>query len=138
MSYEYPWLYEDKIFDSDDIKEYYGFVYEITNVLDDRKYIGKKFFWFKKIKSVKGKKKRYLAESDWKTYYGSSKELQADIEKLGFDCFDRKILRLCKNKSECAYYELKEQIDREVLLSEDYYNNFISVKLGGRNLTLNQ
>ena len=73
------WLYNGEMFDQPS-DEHYGFVYKITNLQNNRAYIGKKLFWFKKTKILKGKKKRYLATSDWKNYYGSSVSLKADIE----------------------------------------------------------
>jgi len=111
-------------------EEYYGFVYIITNILTNRKYIGKKLFWFKKTKQVKGKKKRYLVPSDWIEYWGSSKELQQDILAQGNQYFTREIIHLCKNKGECSYLEAKEQFDREVLMRPDeYYNDWIMCRV---------
>lgn len=105
---------------------HYGFVYLITNLVTGKKYIGKKLFWFKKTKILKGKKKRYLAPSDWKTYYGSSKSLLEDVKQHGEQMFSREILRLCKSKGECSYYEAKEQFDHGVLLNPDlWYNDWI-------------
>lgn len=119
------WLYNGVLF-TDVPPEYYGFVYRITNQTNQKVYIGKKLFWFKKTKMLKGKKKRYVAPSDWRTYYGSSKTLQADIDQLGVDFFTREIIMLCKNKGECSYYEAKAQFDHSVLLSADrYYNDWI-------------
>ena len=119
------WLYHGAPYDEPS-DQYYGFVYKITNTLTQKAYIGKKLFWFKKTKMLKGKKKRYLAPSDWKTYYGSSKSVQADIEQLGTDKFTREIITLCKNKGECSYYEAKAQFDNNVLfLPEMYYNDWI-------------
>lgn len=111
-------------------EEYYGFVYIITNILTNRKYIGKKLFWFKKTKQVKGKKKRHLVPSDWIEYWGSSKELQQDILAQGNQYFTREIIHLCKNKGECSYLEAKEQFDREVLMRPDeYYNDWIMCRV---------
>ena len=45
--YENPWTYDDKIFDSDLIGDYYGFVYLITGKQTGRRYIGRKYFWQK-------------------------------------------------------------------------------------------
>ena len=61
------WIYDGIIFDKPSDHDY-GFVYQITNLTNNKAYIGKKLFWFKKIKTLKGKRKRYLAESDWRTY----------------------------------------------------------------------
>lgn len=123
------WLYNGLPFESPE-EQYYGFVYQITNTQTNRKYIGKKVFWFKKTKTLKGKKKRYLAESDWKQYYGSSVSLKKDIEALGENVFKREILMLCKNKGECSYYEAKMQFDNGVLYNpEQYYNDWIICRI---------
>lgn len=119
------WLYKGAVFDQPSENDY-GFVYKITNLTNQKVYIGKKLFWFKKTKILKGKKKRYLAPSDWKQYFGSSKAVAADVEELGKHMFHREILRLCKNKGECSYYEAKAQFDYSVLFNpEMYYNDWI-------------
>jgi len=115
-------------------KDAYGFVYLITNKKTDQKYIGKKFFWSQKTLPITKKRKRrkkLLVESDWRKYWGSSKHLQEDIDKYGEDNFTREIIHLCKTKGECAYLEAKEQFDRDVLLTDDYYNGIIQIRLGG-------
>ena len=127
--YDNPWLYNDKPVDSDVIGEYCGFVYNITNLSNNKQYIGKKLLQRTKTRQVKGKKKRSLVESDWKTYYGSNKELQEDVSVFGIDKFKREILRLCKTKGECNYFEAKYQFNLEVLENEDYYNCWIQVKV---------
>jgi hypothetical protein len=126
---EINWLYNDTIFTEQDIGENYGFIYLITNMVNGRKYIGKKFFYSTKSKIVKGKKKKFKITSDWQTYYGSSAELQKDIDSIGVSNFKREILYLCKSKGECGYLEAKEQFDRCVLESEQYYNNWIMVRV---------
>ena len=121
----------------DELKPYAGFVYEITNLVTYRKYIGKKFFWKTiKMPPLKGKtrKRTKTTQSDWQKYWGSSNELLADIEELGIDKFTRSVIRLCGTKTECAYYELKEQMDRDVLLTNEYYNGFVGGKINGKNL----
>jgi len=82
-----------------------------------------------KTKQVNKKKKRFKIESDWKNYYGSNEELKKDVEQLGKDKFLRQILYLCKSKGTCNYYEAKEQFERNVLISENYYNNWIQCKI---------
>lgn len=128
------WLYKEDVFQEKDIGENYGFVYLITNLENDKKYIGKKFFYSSKTKTVKGKKKRYKIFSDWQTYYGSNTELQNDVKMLGQDRFKREILHLCKTKSECSYLEAKEQFNQNVLESADYYNSWIMVRVRKSNL----
>jgi hypothetical protein len=123
------WLFNDELFDETKIEDNYGFVYEITNLETNKKYIGKKLFYFSKTRQVKGKKKRVKVSSDWQTYYGSNEELQKDVKSLGMDKFKRKILHLCKTKGECNYLEAKEQFVNSVLEKEDYYNSWIMVRI---------
>ena len=107
----------------------YGYVYLITNTITGRKYIGKKLFWFRKTKVVKGKKKRLKVESDWRDYWSSSEEVKKDVDALGADKFIREILHICPNKGSCNYLEAREQMDRRVLETEDYYNGQIQCRV---------
>ena len=127
------WVYENKDFDQTP-DEFQGFVYMVTELDTGKKYIGKKFFWKPKILPVTKTRKRRVrtrVESDWRTYYGSNKHLQQDVINMGEDFFHREIIHLCKTKGECAYMETKEQFEREVLLTEDYYNGIINCRIGG-------
>jgi|TARA_B110000908_G_scaffold18578_1_gene20879 hypothetical protein len=131
------WLLEDKEYKLPidiDPKELYGFVYLITNKKNGRKYVGKKFFWSKKtlpITKTRKRRKKLLVESDWQSYYGSNRYIAEEVVEFGTDLFHREILHLCKTRGECAYMEAKEQFDRGVLLTDDYYNGIIQIKLGG-------
>lgn len=128
------WTYNDQPF-IEPSEQDYGFVYEITNLVTGRRYIGKKLFWNKKTRQVKGKKKRFLAPSDWPDYWGSNDELKADIEKLGIDKFQRVILYLCPSKGECNYMEAKLQFEHDVLRRPDeYYNSWIMVRTHRKHL----
>ena len=120
-----------------------GFVYEITNKLTGRKYIGKKLAKFKRttyktVKLKNGKKKRKKIkgsiDSDWQTYYGSSPELLKDIELLGTKNFSREILYYCNSKAECSYIEAREQFLKRVLETDDYYNGHIQVRVHGSHI----
>lgn len=128
------WIYKDEIFTSDEIGDNCGFVYLITNNKNNKKYVGKKLFHFSKTKTVKGKKKRYKIESDWKDYYGSNTKLQEDVKIQGNDTFEREILHLCKTKGQCNYLEAKEQFKLCVLENADFYNDWIMVKVSRKHL----
>ncbi len=126
------WTYQGKIVEEIS-EEYIGFVYLITNLTNGKKYIGKKLAKFKVTKKpLKGKKnkRRSTKESDWRTYWGSSDHLNADVEQLGPENFTREILYYCTSRGELSYLEAKEQFDREVLKTDDYYNGIINVRVG--------
>ena len=128
------WYYQNKEFTSEDIGDYIGFVYCITDLSNNKKYIGKKLFVSKrKLPPLKGKtrKRTVIKESDWQDYFGSSDLVNSLVEEHGRENFKREILHLCKTKGELSYLELKEQMDREVLLNDDYYNNIIQVRIHG-------
>jgi len=130
MTYENPWLYDNKEIDSDDIPpDAIAFVYLITNLKTSKKYIGKKTLYFYKKVKVKGKKKTVKAESDWKEYYGSNAKLRMEVEEFGACHFQRTVLYFCRNKGEANYLELREQIDRRALENDDYYNDYIFVRV---------
>ena len=103
------WQYDGKNFTEDLIGDNYGFVYQITNLTNGKKYIGKKFFYSAKTKQVKGKKKKIKVQSNWQTYYGSSDILKQDVLQYGQENFVREILHLCHSKGMCSYLEAKEQ-----------------------------
>lgn len=124
------WTYQGKEFEDNMIGNMIGYVYLITNKVDNKKYIGKKLFWFTKTKTVKGKKKREKVLSDWKTYWSSSDELKEDVKRLGEENFTREILFLCKNKGTMSYIEAREQFSNRVLeLPEQWYNGIINCKI---------
>lgn len=113
MSYENPWLYEGKIFDSEQIEDNYGFVYLIECIETPRKYLGRKYFW--SFRKPKGGKRKVKQESDWKKYYGSCPELKEEIKKLGKDKFKRTILSLHKTLGKTNYEETKQLFLNNVL-----------------------
>lgn len=129
------WTYRGKKIIDDETAEFTGFVYIITCLDTGRKYIGKKLFRSLRKKTLKGKIKRVLTESDWHKYHGSSLELQRDVKELGEDKFTREILFLCKNKAEMSYRELKLQMKFDVVLKPtEYYNGFIGTRINARGL----
>ena len=126
------WTYNGKKIDDlpEDIE---GFVYLITNKTDNRKYIGKKLAKFKTSKPPLKRKinrRRGYKESDWRDYWGSSDHLNADVLKLGKDKFTREILHYCPSRGVLSYLEAKEQFDRRVLETDEYYNGIINVRVG--------
>ena len=130
------WFYKQKVVDELP-KDCVGFVYEITNMANGRKYIGKKLAKFKKSRPpLKGRKnrRRYKVESDWREYYGSNDELLLDIEKHGRQRIQREILYYCNSKSEASYVEAREQFARKVLESDEYYNGHIRVRVHGKGI----
>lgn len=130
------WVYENKDFDQTP-DEFQGFVYMVTEKDTGKKYIGKKFFWKPKTLPVTKSRKRRVrtrVESDWRTYYGSSKEVKSLVESKGKDNYQREILRLCKTKGECSYYEAKLQFQYDVLLSDEFYNEFIGCKIHSKHI----
>jgi hypothetical protein len=136
------WTYNNVPVETIDDK-YVGFVYIITNCVTNKKYIGKKLSKFSKTTTrtvtlkngtKKKKKIRSKIDSDWRDYYGSSVDLSADIISLGTENFTREILYYCKSKAECSYIEAREQFNRKVLESADYYNGQISVRVHGSHI----
>jgi hypothetical protein len=124
------WIISESIYLNEDT---FGFIYEITNTVSGKKYIGKKQCKSKlKRKPLKGKKNKRveIKESDWREYTSSSVELNEDIKKLGKDKFIFKIIRACGSKWELAYFEISEQLAKDVLLRDDYYNGIINVRIG--------
>ena len=129
VDYENPWLYKDTTFTSDDIGDFFGFVYCITNNQSGKQYIGRKYFWQKR--KPRGGKRRVTSESDWKRYYGSSKELSADRKLLGNFAFKREILSLHTRLGDVNYEETKQLFIHNVLMealddgTPKYYNSNI-------------
>jgi hypothetical protein len=108
-----------------------GFVYCITDGLNGKKYIGKKTLTCKRrLAPLKGKTKKRIkiVHSDWQKYYGSSEQVKALVSERPDD-FKREVLTICHSKGALNYEEARLQFQLEVLLSDDYYNNFIGTKI---------
>ena len=129
IDYENPWIYEGNPFTSDDIGDYYGFVYRITNTINGKSYIGRKYFVQKR--KPKGGKRKVTSESDWKRYFGSSEELKQDIKRIGRSSFRREIISLHKTLGKVNYEETKQLFLHNVLMealddgTPKYYNSNI-------------
>ena len=130
------WKYKGETFTVDQAQELIdagaiGFVYEITDIKDGKKYIGKKLLSsVRKLPPLKGQKKKRVkrAQSDWLTYHGSSTSVCTILSERPNDLF-REILVICYAKGELSYMEAKIQFEREVLLSDDYHNGIISCRI---------
>ena len=127
--YENAWLYEGKPFTSNDIGDFFGFVYVITNLQSGRKYIGRKYFWQKR--KPRGGGRRVTSESNWKKYYGSSGELKQDINNCGHSSFKRTILSLHSTGGKTNFEETRQLFLNDVLTESltdgtpAYYNSNI-------------
>ena len=137
------WIYNNmEIIDISQFpKDTFGFIYQIHNTIDDRYYIGKKQLWSKRNKLLSKKdikshreshptgrlpkKKLIITESNWKQYYGSSLELNEDINFMPLESFTRTILDLSFSKRELTYLEAKHLFKNDVLDSCKYYNKNI-------------
>ena len=129
IDYENPWIYNGVPFDGNLIGDNHGFVYNITNLTNQRQYIGRKYFW--KFRTPKGKKRKVKSESDWRKYYGSCPELKEDIERLGRQNFSRTILSLHKTPGKTNFEETRQLFIKGVLTESldtggpAYYNSNI-------------
>jgi len=135
------WYYQGQVFDTAAALQKIadgciGFVYEVTDSTNGKKYIGKKLLTSTKtLPPLKGskRKRKKVVHSDWQTYYGSSETVK-QLVKERKDTFFREILDFCKAKGELSYIEAKYHFDREVLLSEDYYNEFLGCKIHSKHV----
>ena len=127
--YENPWLYKGSTFTSDDIGDFFGYVYCITNLQTGKRYIGRKYFTQRR--KPRGGKRRVTSESDWKRYYGSSPELKDDVAKYGQNIFKREILSLQPTAGRVNFEETRQLFLNNVLSealadgTPAYYNSNI-------------
>ena len=95
------WFFENAIFEptQDELESWVGFVYEITDLSNDKKYIGKKLFWsVRRLPPLKGKKRKRIkrTQSDWMNYYGSNETVKMLVENEGTSRFKRNVRNACK------------------------------------------
>ena len=126
MIYENPWSFNNKSFNTEDIRNYEGFVYVIVSQITFRLYIGRKYFF--SMRKAKGATRRTKKESDWKVYYGSNKILQDEVKEHGKENYKRVILSLHTTKGDVNYEEVKQQFLQNVLENDNYYNDNINGK----------
>jgi len=149
------WLYQNKVIKS--IEQMpdgtYGFIYQVTHLPTNKKYIGKKVLYFernvkldkkeleslkeeRKAKGIGGRtpaKKKVVKESDWRTYYGSQTEIKELVIKGKESDFKREILKFVDNKKHLTYYECKYLFIYEVLENnQEYINDNILAKFYSR------
>jgi hypothetical protein len=132
------WLYEYVPLQDNFTTNDYGFIYKITNLETNKFYIGKKSFVHNKKKKLTKKEiaeqtgpgrrsttKVEQVDSGWRNYWGSSKELLADVKSLGKDKFEREILKFCPTKKQLTFYEIQYQIQHLVLFTDSYNDNIL-------------
>lgn len=85
----------------------YGFIYITTNMVNGKRYLGKK---------------KFDDDEDWITYLGSGTVLQRAVKKYGAENFHRNIVYFCNSLEElnAAEYDLSVYLD--VVESDDWYN----------------
>ena len=125
-SYDNPWLFNNKPFNTEDIGKFVGFVYVILSRSNGRHYIGRKYFF--SFRKKKGATRRAKAESNWKVYYGSNQVLLDEIKENGKENYKRIILSLHTTKGDVNYEEVKQQFLQNVLEDDKYYNDNINGK----------
>ena len=91
----------------------YGFIYETTNLINGKKYIGQK---------------KYDKKGEWKYYLGSGILLDAAVKKYGKENFERKILCECETREEA------NQLEKTYIAEVDAVNNpmYYNIAIGGQ------
>lgn len=128
------WLYQGHEVTEDDIGDSFGFVYLITHIPTGKKYIGRKYLTLAGYKTVNGKRKKIRKESDWRDYWGSSKEFLEEVLRNGKDQYQREILRFTKSRTETSYYETKMIFETDALLKDEYANAWVTCKITAMHL----
>ena len=133
------WLYKDKVINYIDLmpRDTFGFIYQVTYLPTNEKYLGKKFIYFsKKLPPLKGfkRKRKVSVESDWKKYYGSHDKIKTLLKENKHDDFKREILEFAFNKKHLTYLETKYLFKNQVLESEEYLNDNILGKFFRKDL----
>lgn len=101
--------------------KYFGFIYETTNLINNKKYIGKCIF------------KR---QNNWKSYLGSGKYLKRAINKYGPENFKREILFLALDEDELNQLE-EDIIEISNAVNSKAYYNLKKTSIGGDVFTNN-
>ena len=139
------WTYQGRLYTelSDFPEGTYGFIYEVKHIPTGTKYIGKKVLFFERNKKLGKKaleelkeerrakgiggrtplKQKVISESDWKSYYGSHKDILKLVKESEGTDWERRILCTVPNKKLLTYYECKYLFINEVLENRDNYIN---------------
>ena len=133
------WLYKNKVIKCIELmpQDTFGFIYQVTYLPTNEKYLGKKFIYFnKKLPPLKGfKRKRKISiESDWKKYYGSHDKIKTLLKENKHDGFKREILEFAFNKKHLTYLETKYLFTNNVLENNEYINDNILGKFFRKDL----
>lgn len=83
----------------------YGFIYETTNLVNGKKYIGKRIY-----------------DSNWENYLGSGEILKMALKKYGRENFKRIILKECVDRQELESEEIRFIKLYNAVKSPIYYN----------------
>lgn len=120
------WLYQNKVL-QEAPENAFGFIYKITNSLNGKMYIGRKYFEKKRRVKRKGQSRRKVIRksSDWQSYTGSSKVLNEVIQKSGKSNFKFEILCFGYTKGQVNYLEENIQHRLQVIMNDRYYNDCI-------------
>lgn len=100
--------------DGQDVLTFAAFVYVVT-LPDGTWYLGKKNVWSKKDGKI-------AKASDWRTYWGSSKEVKARVKAAGRENCRREIIRLCESTGKASWVETVELIERRAMLDDKCLN----------------
>ena len=84
----------------------YGFIYITTNIVNGKKYIGQRGFFYK----------------GWQDYLGSGKHYKRAEKLYGRDNFSREIIAIAYSKEELNTLEIEFIKNHNAVDSEDYYN----------------
>lgn len=141
------WRYKEKLVTeiADMPEGTYGFIYRVTHIPTQKKYIGKKVLFFernvklgkretealkeeRKAAGIGGRvpaKKKVIKESDWKTYYGSQDEIKKLARESRPEDWTRDILEFVPTKKLLTYYEIKHIFTNDALENNDFLNDNI-------------
>lgn len=129
------WIYKGKVLEDDDIPEKaQGFIYLITYLPTNQKYIGRKLLTKAHRRQKNKKIIRTRVESDWREYWSSSPEVKLLVEQEGTDNFVREVLVFAQSKGQLNYLEEKFLYCVGALESEVWLNSNIRSKMYKRNI----